>query len=205
MGNLEGIDLRINNYAMSRGRSGEVYTNITTGSFVSEVESQDYLERCLLKNSRYFSWQREVTGYYIQPRPHCKPQTPRIDFILKPTEELVNQGWEHGCIGVECKKSGEKIGPAVTQILDYHGSVFKLDPSGTTVMLEWIFIWPLQTVIGDMASVMNRNRIGWICEGFATPSSLEFKVAGRQGLYLQGPQELPSVNNFKCGYKLGSQ
>lgn len=69
------------------------------------------------------------------------PQQWSSRFYIKPTEELINHGWEIGCVGVEIQSSytiENKPGRAIVQILDYQSCTYNLS-SGTTE-LSMIFL-----------------------------------------------------------------
>lgn len=108
-----------------------------------------------------FTVYREVSGEIMQPRPGAADQTVRIDRILVPTKAAVDAGWKAGVIGVECKRSNVKVGRVISQCLDYSRSAFDIR-DGILVVPRWIFIYPLDRVIGDLESVMAQNRIGYV-------------------------------------------
>ena len=60
------------------------------------------------------SGRREI----VQPRPGQVQRTVRIDRVLLPKLKLVTAGWTHGAIGIEAKRSGEKIGQPLAQMAD---------------------------------------------------------------------------------------
>lgn len=112
------------------------------------------------EGAHWFRVEREVPGSLMQPHAFCNESYGvRIDRVLIPLLPAIQCGWRWGCIGIECKNSGVKIGKAVCQSLDYRRSVFKLE-SGNITALDQVFIWPIDNVLGDIASVMMQNRIG---------------------------------------------
>ena len=104
---------------------------------------------------------REVGGLLIQPRGVQNQLSVRIDRVLIPTARLLGMGWRHGAIGIEVKRSGEKIGPPIAQAMDYLRSVWQL-PS-VKVMLDWVFIWPMCPQSGTVESILAQQRIGSAC------------------------------------------
>lgn len=138
--------------------------------------------------SKWFTVAREVTGWYVSQRCRVPAKQPRIDRILLPTRELRNaHGWSIGPVGVELKREGEKIGPAVCQCLDYSHAVFPVTGG-------------LTCVTGDLASVMVQNRIGWAS---AYRDRLTLKCGGMNILTAD-----PGEARFKApsaGYKQGSR
>lgn len=131
----------------------------TDGDWPDEDQAKAELDRRLSLCGLFQSFP-EVTGEYTQPRYQAERKDPRIDRLLIPTARLVTAGWRYGVVGVECKKSGMKLGPVVAQCQDYGRAVFKSPRSGISVTCEWVFIWPLEKPRGDIASVMTQNRIG---------------------------------------------
>lgn len=116
--------------------------------------------------SKLFQIHKEVEASYLYTRPFTSgkgSRKGRIDFILLPKQELVrDHGWVYGALGVECKKSGEKIGKAVCQCIDYRQAVYRMPQSGHLIMLDQVFIWPFTRAGGDIASVMAHHRIGGV-------------------------------------------
>ncbi len=150
--------------------------------------------------SRWFTCEREVTGWYVSQRARIELKRPRIDRILLPTRELRNDcGWDLGPIGIEMKRRSEKIGRAVSQALDYSHAVFPVC-GWVTCMLEWVFIWPVASVTGDWASVMVQNRIGWASYDFES-----FILAAGGMNVLRADSSTATFHKPKCGYKVGSR
>lgn len=117
-----------------------------------------------------------------------------------PTRELRNDcGWNIGPVGVELKRESEKIGRAVCQCLDYSHAVFPLT-GGLTCMLEWVFVWPVESVTGDLASVMVQNRIGWGC---SYRGEIVLKCGGLN--ILKADAGKARFNRPTAGYKQGSR
>lgn len=106
-----------------------------------------------------FKIRREVPGRLLQPRIDQEDKNVRIDRILTPTDELFKRGWSHGPIGVEAKSPGEKLGPCISQVIDYSRSVFTIK-EGYRILLSWIFIWPVEKAGSTIASVLAQNRLG---------------------------------------------
>lgn len=91
------------------------------------------------------------------------PSTGRVDFILEPTEKLINKGWEIGCIGVEIKSSfaiENKAGRAITQLLDYQSCTYQL--RGKTTELSMIFLFPYRKTYHEIASIMQQEGLGFV-------------------------------------------
>lgn len=172
----------------------------TNGAHAVETDCWAEFDEAMNRLSNYFGVLREVTGWYVQSRSHCKPKQPRIDRIITPKRPLLDAGWDLGPVGVECKRSGEKLGPIISQCLDYQRASFPIH-AGYTVNLEWIFVWPSGVVPGDIGSIMAQQRVGTMqplkngielgCgDGFDRTISVEHGVRYRR----------PA-----CGYKVGSR
>lgn len=151
--------------------------------------------------SRWFLVEREVTGWYLSQRCRVPAQRPRIDRILRPKRELLRAGWSIGPVGVELKRQGAKIGPAISQALDYGHAAFPFGDVGSTVCLEWIFIWPVGSVTGDLASVMAQNRIGWACTDWRG----DFNLRSGGMNVLTANANHATFKKPTCGYKVGSR
>ena len=144
-------------------------TDITVGSYETEDDAKLALDRelahCKDAGGNDLFWLcKEVCGAFVQPRPCQNDRTLhglRIDRLLLPSPKLRELGWEYGAIGIEVKKSGVKIGPAISQAIDYSRAVWTLPDFGNIrVWLDWIFIWPMVKQHGPIASVLAQNRIG---------------------------------------------
>lgn len=138
------------------------YEALTTcGEWSDERDSVAALDEILGEHTDLFLIYREVRGQYLQLRPGQEDRQPRIDRLLTPNRKLMELGWCHGAIGIECKRSNEKIGPPLAQMTDYTRAVFALrDRGGVEIMPTWVFLWPLQKQHGFPASVMAQNRLG---------------------------------------------
>ncbi|HUT13281.1 MAG TPA: hypothetical protein VMY42_22530, partial [Thermoguttaceae bacterium] len=129
---------------------------------------------------------------------------PRIDRLLVPRAPLVEAGWTHGIIGVEGKTSGMKAGRAICQTLDYSRAVFTLDERYVfaRVMLEWLFVWPLDDIKGDVASIMVQNRIGHV--SINSQGDMVFGTGGTTAIRL-GRDGTVFARTMAAGKKAGSR
>lgn len=127
-----------------------------TGPWASEADAVEELDR-RPEASKLFRVYSEVEGYYLAARVHRQPKSARIDRILVPTKIARDLGWTM-TIGIEAKAPGEKLGPALSQAIDYTYAAF--DIGGTFVHPEMIFLWQLQQQKGAVESVMVQNGIG---------------------------------------------
>lgn len=148
--------LRVNGYEHVNGAT--LAETLTFGEWDNEADSVAAFDEVVAATG-LFKVYPEVRGVYLQPRLGPPPAAARIDRVLSPTQKLLELGWEHGPIGVECKASGLKCGPPLSQMLDYSRAIWRL-PHGYQVALSWIFLWPLHKQHGTVASIMAQNRIG---------------------------------------------
>lgn len=133
----------------------------TTGFYQTENESADAFDRAVPHD--LFKVHREVCGTLISPRPAQSGVRMRIDRILVPKPKLLDEhGWRFGIVGCELKCSGEKVGPAIAQAMDYSRTVWLLDPDRQRfrICLDYVFIWPMAKFGGTLASICAQNRIG---------------------------------------------
>ena len=187
-----------------QGRKAPGYSikTYTGGEFRNEKEAVQRLLTVLKPYSLSFGIQQEVRGWFIHPRPGVPPKTARIDMILTPKKILIEAGWTHGPIGIECKRSDVSIGKAISQSLDYTHAAFKLNGNFATIIPEWVFIWPVNSsIFGDVASIMHHNKVGTLCE---YKNGLLFKAGGVHAIYLQ-PGQPPVIHHIPCGNKIGSR
>ncbi len=142
---------------------------LTCGEFEYETESVSHLSNLLtdmkLGKDMMFNVFSEVKGLY-EYVPHFKPsgKTPRIDFLLTPSIKFIQSGWKFGAIGIECKRSNEKVGPPISQILDYSRAVFRHPNFNVLLKMDFIFLWPCEKTHGTIASFMAQNRFGSVTE-----------------------------------------
>lgn len=123
-----------------------------------EAVNHETFERDMT-SSGLFHIMHEVRGYYHYLRPGVDQKTPRIDFLLAPSDKLLNMGWTNGAIGVEAKGSGVKIGPVVSQAMDYTRASFETQRGLITPSA--VFLYPVNSKPQhDIESVMTSNRIG---------------------------------------------
>ncbi|HEY6180097.1 MAG TPA: hypothetical protein VIX73_36900 [Kofleriaceae bacterium] len=138
----------------------------------------------------------EVRGYYLTHRPNRQSKDARIDRILLPGPRLREAGWTTA-IGVELKASGTKLGPPLSQAIDYTYCAFHVGPHW--LHLQHIFFWPLRPQRGAVQSVMVQNCIGCIFDTQHSPLIFELE---RQVICLHDDDNLvvhPSVAGTKKG------
>lgn len=184
------------------GEITKVAVQTTCGDFATEDEAVAEFDR-IVRSTGVFSVYREVKGRYVNGRPNVDDVQPRIDRILVPRPELVAQGWNHGSIAVECKASGQKLGRVIAQALDYSNAVFEIQP-GFHIWCEWLFVWPLEKVRGDVESIMAQNRIGW-CRPNQSRTAMSFGTGSQNMIRIGQDGEIQSVCSVATGKKRGSR
>ena len=137
--------------------------NETTGKYATEDEAKaDFIRHI---NGDHWFVDGEVDGSAVFPKQDCHSINVRADYILWPKQSLISQGWSVGPIVVEVKKSGHKLGPLITQALDYMRCQFrsgdKESPNyGVTVRPSFCIVFPLAKIQETLQSVMSHERIG---------------------------------------------
>lgn len=120
-----------------------------------------------IKNSGLFDrTYSEVRGYYMAHRPNRQEKDARLDRVLLPGPRLREAGWT-SAIGVELKASGVKLGPPLSQAIDYTYCIFWVGPY--PMPIPHIFLWPLRKQIGAVQSVMAQNCIGCVFGDSGSP------------------------------------
>ncbi len=161
----------------------------------------------IISRSGAFTMYREVRGEYIHPRIETEDKTARIDRILIPTNKLLDAGWKHGgAIGVEGKKSDMKAGPLVVQAIDYTRCAFRIERNEcliANVLPRWVFVYPVKPGAGDIASIMQRNRIGTVfVNGYS--GALVFSCGNTSVITIYG-DGLVKAKDTNIGNKRGSR
>lgn len=140
----------------------EVDSLFANNGWQTEAESCADFDRRIsmcIEKEIFASVFREVRGYYLAHRPGREQQNAKIDRILIPGRALLDRGWQR-TIGVEIKKSECKIGPAVSQAIDYTYCAFNV--GRYWMHCERIFLWPFAMPRGPLQSVMLQNGVGCV-------------------------------------------
>ena len=148
--NLEQLRLDLPTDAEAKDRS-----ELFSGNFDTEKAALDAFD-ATVERSGLFTVRRQVRGCYTALRPGRDERAPRIDRLLFPTQKARDLQWD-AVIGIEAKRSREKLGRAVCQALDYTWAEFDVD--GEQVRPSWIGLWPLGRQTRAIASVMTQNRL----------------------------------------------
>ena len=167
------------------------------GSWATEADAGAELDKRIEASGLFRSF-AEVDGFYLAARIHREPKSARIDRILFPSPKLRDAGWTSP-IGVEMKRSGEALGPALCQAIDYTYAAFYVN--GAYVHPEMIFLWPLREQARAVKSVMVQNGIG---ELFDTARDL-LVFNSEHGLIRAHRDGTLTVKPHVAGRKVGSR
>jgi len=191
---------------MSDFYSGES-PSLTCGDFENEVDSAKAFDEVAEKSSLFKIW-KEVTGEIIQPLSGMENKEHfRIDRILLPTEKLRGTGWNKGLIGIEIKKSHIKVGPPLSQMLDYLRCAW-YGANNVKVLLDYCFLWPLEKCGGPIASIMAQNHIGGCCLQYPPESEWHrfvFHVGEQYLIEYKLNADVVTVKNLNFGKRTGSR
>jgi len=127
----------------------------TTGNFSTHKAAEAFFDKML--GSEFFRIEKEVMGRRLfddKPVWGGNGQIMRLDRILHPTEKARNIGWKYGAIGVEIKKTGEKIGGVFTQVLEQRQGLYQSNELRGTRILPTVFaIFPSENPGGVIHSL----------------------------------------------------
>lgn len=154
--------------------SDQGYDGLIEGNFENEADVKRFVMSDLALK-RWFLLYDEVRAKPLFTHP-CKTwitesgdlKNYRFDVLLLPTADLFERvGWKLGAIAIELKKSGEKVGPAYSQALDYvNSATVNLARGGVCVVPSYGLVFNAPFVHGPLASIQTQNRIG-ACKKFA--------------------------------------
>jgi len=132
--------------------------NITTGSWATEESAHRALVDFLQKTGLFYIY-REVRGKPLNTCHFKQYHGFRADILALPSEKLMSTGWNSGALIFEVKRPGEKIGPAISQLLDYlHSAWFIV--GGVAIVPTYAFVFSAINQAEAIGSVMAQNHIG---------------------------------------------
>jgi hypothetical protein len=179
----------------------------TCENYPDEISSAKAFDEAVTKSNLFDSW-KEIKGETIHPLPGMNnKEFYRIDRILIPSLKLREAGWTKGLIGVELKRSGEKVGPPLSQMLDYL-RVAWTSPQNIKVFLDYCFLWPLEKCGGPIASIMAQNHIGGCCLRYFPENNyhrLQFSIGEQFVLIYYFNRNLVEIQNLNTGNRTGSR
>jgi hypothetical protein len=134
------------------------WRNITQGDWTTEKAAQgDLVAR--LRASQLFAVYEQAPGTPLWKHYFQESKDLRADVLLLPTDRLLEQRWQGGAIVIEVKRSGEKIGPGLNQLIDYTNAVFFVE-GNIAVVPSYGFLFPICQQAGAVASLMAHQHIG---------------------------------------------
>jgi len=131
---------------------------VTCGHWATEPEAEGYLVD-FLNRTGLFAVYRQARGHPLCQRHFQALKSVRADLLLVPDARLLAAGWNGGVIVVEAKRSGEKIGPGLSQLLDYLNVAWPIE-GGICVLPTFGFLFPAPHQGGPVASIMAQQHIG---------------------------------------------
>ena len=137
--------------------------NYTCGTYDAETDAAAAFDA--LVPTDLFTIHRQVYGHLTWAL-HGQREGTRviIDRVLEPTDDAIHLGWTHGLLGIELKRSHEKVGRPINQMLDYLRSTFNLHSE--PVRLGYALLWPYHGPGGGkMESVFHGQRLGYAFPG----------------------------------------
>lgn len=158
---------------------------VTCGEFVTENEAYTLFDQHMDRNP-FFVNEREVTGRRLfddKPVPvGGGGQVLRVDRIIHPTEDAMQEGWIWGPIGVEIKKSNMAVGPVLAQVLEQRQSIFRSKVHQNARIIPLLFaIFPTQGISHDLHSLLETQSI-MTCHYHRYKNAIRFGFPGKNVL-----------------------
>lgn len=180
------------------------FESLTLGDFRTEMDSESAFDKIVGSQKQLWHVEKECKGTYLSVSPGQERGSCRIDRVLLPTRKLIEAGWTFGPIGVEIKRSNEKIGRPSSQCIDYRDAAFELQLNGARVLLDQIFLWPLGKIGGPVESLISQRRVGGV---YAEAGQIRFMLGQQQVLVVKaGELHRPIKTEFikRLGRKRGN-
>lgn len=186
------IDL---SYVLARDSSSN---NVMQDGFATEREASEWLFK-FLTITKCFQIYREHPCTLLHKR-HRQgyPAKLRCDFLLIPSSDAVKSG----VIVIEAKKSGVKIGPALSQLMDYLNCSFEVR-NGINVVPSYGFAFPCPPQHCAVASIMSHQGLG-SCD-ITRGLGIRFCLGEERVLEFNQSGELIFTRESKSGKGVGSR
>ena len=177
------------------------------GDWETEAEAAAELDRRLESSGMFERIYREVPGHYLARRPGRELKDARIDRVLVPGRKLRDAGWTR-TIGIEIKRSGEDIGPAIAQAIDYTYCTWHVRGVDVWLYCERIFLWPFKPQLRAIESVITQNGVGVLYDKVYSNAEwnrpLVFELE-RQVISVNSDWSIDKCVDTNAGRKMGSR
>jgi hypothetical protein len=161
------------------------------GTFATEEEAANCFDS-IIEASGLFDVEHEVSS---------SSGRFRIDRLVYPNDVARQFGWTIGAVGVELKRGGIKIGPALCQALDYRDADFHSATNGL-IRPSFVFVFPyMADASGAFQSVLLHKRIGG---ALPVRNGIRFRCGSRTVAYVDAGGWL-EFGNVNFGLKQGSR
>jgi hypothetical protein len=174
-----------------------VERNSTCGQWRTEAEAEEELVRFLEKHDLFVVY-RQVAGEPLWKHHFQAFNALRADLLLLPDRRLIESGWQSGAIVIDTKRSGEKIGPGLNQVIDYTNAVFYID-GGVAVVPTFGFLFPVLGQVEAVASIMAHQHLG---SAFLEQAVLHFYCGHTRILSIAASGDI-RLGNVPIGRRLG--
>lgn len=178
---------------MNRFFEEELRRQYTQLDFSTEEEAAKAFDQHAEASLLFRKILREVPGRMVYRPPYKQDGSVRLDRILFPAPHAP---WS-GPIGVEIKRSKEKIGRALSQCIDYQNCLFEIRPH-VWFHPEWTFLFPAANLKGPVQSIISQNRVGTCC---IERGQLLFWATGQRVI----TEQQTRLNPEAAGAKIGSR
>lgn len=131
----------------------------TFGPWKDEKETANAFHAFIL-GTGLFRVYREIDGRPLWTHWFQKYKEVRADLLLTPMLKLSQAGWSDGSIVIEVKTPGTKIGPPVSQLIDYMNSAWMIEKSGVLTIPTFGFLFQAPKQRGPIASIMAQQHVG---------------------------------------------
>jgi hypothetical protein len=176
---------------------------LTCGEYAVEQDATQAILSII--NKDHWDVQQKASGFMLHPRVEVTGSGHlELDILLSPKRLLMEHGWRWGHVGIECKRSGKKVGPVIAQAMDYTRAAWNT-PSGFLVMTRLVFVWPCDPPQNELASLMANHRVGTAKASGSNQESLMLWFNGRIAYADKGGDPPLIAADLPGGCKQGSR